>query len=332
VIVRDGTVREVPIFQQPIRSILSFIYMLADAQYVGARFNRKRPRNDEVGTAIITRMSYVAWLFVKCSREIGADIDDALSVVNKPFKADIDQLLGYANFCEIMPLVWRGFFSVQRKRFGFTLSHPSDDFVRHEEKDILMSEMVLPHDFAPPPYPIENCKKMIKAWPNIPGDALIAVLKEAYDHYNQNVFELPLLSDEAFEEGFEFSLADFRHIRSALIAYADFCLGMADAAELVSGSSVTRPRQQMLQKEVREWVSSLLDRNHIIGVAAGLSGVEPDIAERIVDIFTINLDNFKGTDAGEGFFPPFLRLENALLFSPHAVKKCCPKETSFTRW
>ena len=72
------------------------------------------------------------------------------------------------------------------------------------------------------------------------------------------------------------------------MAYADFCLGMADAAELLSGRAFTRPRRQMLQREVREWASPLLNRNHIIGVAAGLSGVEPDTAERIVDIFTID--------------------------------------------
>lgn len=321
----DLRVRKLSIFRQTLRSILSLIYLSADAQYVGARFSRKRPRNDEVGTAMITRMSYVVGLFGKCSREVGTDIDDALSVVDERFKTDVDQLLGYAHFCEIMPLVRRGFFSVQRQPSVFALSHPGKEFVKHEENDILMSEMVLPHDLAPPPYQIENCKRMIKSWPNIPGDTLIAVLKGAYDHYKQNIFELPLLSDEGFEEGFGFSRADFIDIRAALMAYADFCLGMADAAELLSGRAFTRPRRQMLQREVREWASPLLNRNHIIGLAAGLSGVVPDTAERIVDIFTIALDKLEGTNAGEGFFAPFLRLGDALLFSPHAVKRTMPE-------
>jgi hypothetical protein len=287
----DRRVRKIPIFGQPIRSVLSLIYLSADAQYVGGRFNRKFSRNDEVGTAMITRISYVAQLFGKCSRDIGSDIDDALSVVDEQFKSDIKQLLGYAHLCEIMPLVRRGFFSVQRQPSVFALNHPDVAFVRHEENDILMSEMVLPHDVAPRPYLIEDCKRMVKSWPNIPGDALIAVLKGAYDHYRQNTFELPLLSAEAFEEGFGFSRAEFIHIRAALMAYADFCLGMADAAELLSGRSFTRPRRQMLQREVREWVSPLLSRNHIIGVAAGLSGADPEKAERFVDLFTIALDN-----------------------------------------
>ena len=274
---------------------------------------------------MITRMSYVVRLFERCSRQTGADIDDALSVVDEQFKTDIDQLLGYAHFCEVMPLARRGFFSVERGPSVFVLSHPDEEFVKHEENDILMSEMVLPHDLAPPPYPIENCKRMIRAWPRIPGDALIEVLKGAHDHYIENVFELPLLSDEAFDEVFDFSRTDFIRIRAACMAYADFCLGMADAAELLSGRAFTRPRREMLQKEVREWAAPLLNRNHIIGTAAGLTGVKPDTAERIVDLFTLDLNNLDGSGAGEGFFPPFLRFGDALLFSPHAVKRTMPE-------
>lgn len=309
----------------PIRSILSLIYLSADGQYVGKRFNRRGPRNEEVGTAIIARMSYVARFFSKCRREVGADIDDALSVVNDQFKADIVQLLGYAHFCEIMPLVRRGFFSVERHPCGFVLRHPNEEFVKHEENDILMSEMALPHELAPPPYPIESCKRMIKAWPKIPGDALVGVLKGAYDHHIENVFEFPLLTDEAFQESFDFSRPDFIRMRAALMAYADFCLGMADAAEVLSERAFTCPKREILQREVREWAAPLLSRNHIIGLAAGLSAVELSTAERIIDLFTIDPDGVDGSGAGEGFFPPFLRLGDALLFSPHAIKRTMPE-------
>lgn len=246
--IADAEIAKLALWQQPIRSILSVIYLSADSKYVGGRFNRKGLRDDEIGTAIITRMSHVASHFGECSRESGVDIDDALSVLNQQFQADIEQLLGYAHFCEVMPLTRRGSFSVKREDSGFVLSHPDEEFVRHEENDIMMSEMVLPHDLAPPPYPIENCKLMMKAWPNVPASALIEVLKEAYDHYIENVFELPLLSDEAFDESFDFSRRDFISMRAALMAYADFCLGMADAAELLSSRACTRPRRERLQK------------------------------------------------------------------------------------
>jgi hypothetical protein len=321
----DSEMAKLALWSQPVRSILSVIYLSADGQYVGKRFSRSGRRDDEVGTATITRMSYVFQFFANCPRVIGADIDDALSVVDEKFGRDIEQLLAYAHFCEIMPLVRRGFLTVERQPSEFSLSHPSRDFVRHEENDILMSEMVLPHDLAPPPYPIENFKKMVKAWPKLPGDALIEVLKGAYDHYVENVFELQLLSDDAFKEGFDFSREDFICTRAALMAYADFCLGMADAAELLSARAYTRPRRLKLQREVREWVSPLHSRNHIIGITAGLSGVQPDTAERIMDAFTIDLDKLKATGAGEGFFPPFLRLGDALLFSPHALKRTMPE-------
>ncbi|MHA7777898.1 hypothetical protein [Roseibium sp. M-1] len=321
----DAEIAKLALWRQPIRTILSSIYLSADGHYIGGRFNRKGPRDDEVGTAIITRMSYVLELFATCSRAIGADLEDAMSVVDERFATEMAQVLGYAHFSEIMPLAWRGFFVVDHEPPAFIFRHPDDDFVRYEENDILMSEMVLPHDLTPPPYPIENCKKMNKAWPHLPGDSLIEVLKGALDHYLDNLFELPLLSDAAFAESFDFSRVDFVRTRAALMSYADFCLGMADAAEVHAARAVTRPRRSMLQKEVGEWVAPLLNRNHIIGTAAGLSGVDPDKTESIVDLFTLDLDNLKRSGFGEGFFPPFLRLENALLFSPHAVKRMMPE-------
>jgi len=321
----DIEIAKLSLWKQPIRSILSLIYLSADGQYVGTRFSRRGPKSAEVGTAMITRMSYIAHFFGKCPREVGANIDDALSVLNGQFKADIEHLLGYAHFCEIMPLVRRGFYSVESHPSGFVLKHPNEEFVKHEENDILMSEMTLPHDRTPPPYPIESCKRMIKAWPVIPGDTLIEVLKGAYDHYKENVFEIPLMSNEAFQEVFDFSRSDFIRMRAALMAYADFCLGMADAAEILSERAFTRPKCEMLQREVREWASPLLSRNHIIGLAAGLSSVETLVAERIVDHFTIVPDSVECSGAGEGFFPPFLRLGDALLFSPHAIKRTMPE-------
>lgn len=321
----DAEIAKLALWRQPIRTILSSIYLSADGHYVGGRFNRKGPRDDEVGTAIITRMSYVLEHFATSSRATGADLENAMSVVDDCFAAELSHVLGYAHFCEIMPLAWRGFFVVDHEPRAFIFRHPDGDFVRYEENDILMSEMVLPHDLAPPPYPIENCKKMIKAWPHLPGDSLIEVLKGALDHYLGNLFELPLLSDAAFAESFDFSRDDFVRLRAALMSYADFCLGMADAAEILSTRAFTRPRRERLQKEVGEWVAPLLNRNHIIGTAAGLSGVDPDKAESIVDLFTLDLDNLTHSGFGEGFFPPFLRLEDALLFSPHAVKRMMPE-------
>ncbi|RUV31613.1 hypothetical protein, partial [Mesorhizobium sp. M7A.F.Ca.MR.148.00.0.0] len=106
----DAAVAKLSLWQQPIRSILSALYLSADTKFVGGRFNRKVQRDDEVGTAMISRMSYVSGFFDKCPQLIGADIDDVLSVIDKVFLADMEELLGYAHFCEIMPLVHRGFF------------------------------------------------------------------------------------------------------------------------------------------------------------------------------------------------------------------------------
>ena len=321
----DGEVAKLSFWRLPIRSLLSAIYLSADSQYVGERFSRSGPRNDEVGTAILTRMSYVIGFFKTCTRDVGADIDNALSVFDQGLRAEFEHLLGYAHFCEVMPLVRRGFLTATTGSSGFALEHPNEQFMRHEEIDILMSEMALAHDLVPPPYPIERYERMVKAWPTIPADDLVTVLKEAHEHYLANVFELPLLSDAAFSKSFDFTRADFVRVRAALMAYADFCLGMADAAERLAARAVTRPRRLTLEREVREWAAPLLNRNHIIGLAAGVAAVDLDVAERIVNIFSLDFNNLEKSGGGEGFFPPFLILDNFLLFSPHAVKRMMPE-------
>lgn len=322
----DAAIAKLAVWQLPIRSLLSLLYLSADSQYVGRRFSRRKSqRNEDVGTAIITRMSYVMNFLVQGSRQIGANIDDALSVFDAGLQDDIKDLLGYAHFCEVMPLARRGFFTVEHSSAGFRLKHPNQQFATHEETDVLLSELVLAHDLAPPPHPIEACKRIVKTWPTVPGDDLAAVLQGAYRHYLDNLFELELLSSDGFSESFGFERAEFVRVRAALMAYADFCLGMADAAERLALSAFTRPRRKALQREVREWAAPLLNRNHIVGLAAGIAGVGPDIADRIVTRFTLNPDNLTASGGGEGFFPPFLILGDALLFSPHGVKRMMPE-------
>ncbi|NBU58718.1 MAG: hypothetical protein EBS23_02855 [Betaproteobacteria bacterium] len=322
----DAAMAKLPLWQLPIRSLLSLLYLSADSQYVGERFRRRKSqRNEDVGTAIISRMSYVMNFLVQGSRQIGADVDDALSVFDASLQDDVKDLLGYAHFCEVMPLARRGFFTVEHGPAGFSLKHPHQQFATHEETDVLLSELVLARDLAPPPHPIDACKRIVKTWPTVPGDDLVTVLQGAYNHYLANVFELELLSAEGFRESFGFSRGDFVQVRAALMAYADFCLGMADAAEHLALSAFTRPRRQALEREVREWAAPLLNRNHIVGLAAGIAGVDPDIADRIVTHFTLNPDNTAASGGGEGFFPPFLILGDALLFSPHGVKRMMPE-------
>lgn len=328
----DEEVAKLSIWKLPIRSILSLIYLGADEQYSGRRFGRKGgAKNEAVGNVMTERMSYVARFLENSPRDIGSDVDDALSVVDIQTMNDLVQVLGYSHFCEIMPLVHRGFFTVKATEVGFALEHPSERFREHEEKDTLMSEMVLPHNTQRPPYRLASCIKMIKTWPLIPAEELIGTLKTAFDHYCADVVEFQLLSDAAYQEGFGFSRTEFVRVRASLMAYSDFCLGMADAAELLSSRAFTRPRREHLQRVAREWVAPCLSRAHIIGTAAALADVSVETTEGIIEFFTINPGVIESSGVGEGFFPPFLRLGDSLLFSPHGVKRLMPERNLLYR-
>jgi hypothetical protein len=188
-----------------------------------------------------------------------------------------------------------------------------------------MMELVLAFDTHAPPYPSAVFDRMLKNWPRLLANDVINTLKLSFDHYLEAVQELPLLTEAAYEAGFGFSRVEFLRVRAGLMAYADFCLGMADAAERLSARASTRSKCEALQRECREWVAPLLEENHVLGLAAAIADVDTQIARRVASYFLLDATSFDHTTAGEGYLPPFLRIHKWLLFCPYALKIMMPE-------
>ncbi len=64
----------------------------------------------------------------------------------------------------------------------------------------------------------------------------------------------------------------------------------------------------------------MLSENFVFGTATGLGGVDVAAFNRISPFFTIDAHAERFQQAGDGFWPPFLRFDRAVLFSPHALR------------
>ena len=181
-------------------------------------------------------------------------------------------------------------------------------------------EVSLPVEQEFPPNPTLTCMRLMMEWPYLPNKEFQKVLEESYDHYIANLVERPLLSDEGFRAGFEFARSDFIRIRAALLAYSNFCLGMSDASEFVSQLENKGASSDEYERELLEWIAPLLNRDHIMDIVVVLTEAKKETVSQVLDLFIINLDALEHAAAGEGFFPPFLKLGDAVLFSPRAVK------------
>lgn len=111
----DAIFKELPIWQLPVRPILTALHLAVDGLFNGSRLDDSvRPR-PEAGAALGGRLSYIVPQLLKCEPEpTGLNDADALRVVS-----DIDPdglnryvLITYGHFCELMPEVHRGYYAV----------------------------------------------------------------------------------------------------------------------------------------------------------------------------------------------------------------------------
>lgn len=321
----DQEIAKLDLWKLPLRTVLTMLLMAADGQFIGGRLERRREPEPEKGTAIISRISYVLPYLRNCTPEIGYDLADAIEVARPDHFRQINLVLAYAHFCEVMPQVHKGTLSVSQADLGFKLTIPSHEFAEIEELDVILSELALPHFRGIPFHLFNECLDMVKAWPHLRVDDFLKAVKPAYEHHVSNVLETSLLTAAAYEGALGFTRDQFVRTRAALLAYADFCLGMAGAAEALSNHAYTNARKTKMAQECLEWVVPLILSNHLLGVVAGLTGVHPSAVEKIVERFTVDIWNKSPQPGGEGFTPPFFRFQDSLLFSPHTVRYMMPE-------
>jgi len=223
-----------------------------------------------------------------------------------------------------MPEVRSGYYKVKVDTAGFTLQHPSRIFSQAEERDILLTEMSLAFDTHRPPIPVAAFDRMIIDWPTLNNADFIQVLRGSADHYLSVFREPALLPEDAYKTGFAFSRVEFQQVRAALMALADYCLGMASAAER-QWQSASLTKRNHWERECKEWTAPLLSKNFILGTTQALAGIDAKVLDLVMDYFTMDAEQGDFQNAGDGYLPPFIALGSSFIFSPYALKTMLPE-------
>lgn len=312
----DAALAGLPIAALPARTVLT--YLLTSIFYflhVDAKTYWK------AGDTLTYRVSYLLpWLL---GRNPGSP-DGGPAARMKEFRdadptgADAKNLVSYAHFCEITPDVHRRRLDVELIPNGYRLVHPSAEFALAEATDIIVSELALNH-FAHTKkrLPDREIFALARTAPRLDDTLLARVLKRREAFYRARVREAPLVDDAAMIEVFGFGRHRFSQIQAAIFAIADVFIQLATALWAKSTGYGQTPSEEAV-----EWAVPCWTYEGFLEKIAGLCDASRAEIERFVERFTFDFKlPFEEMRGGEGFTPPFFRLENAILFSPDLIMR-----------
>jgi hypothetical protein len=323
----DDRIRSLPIWKLPIRAVLTAVHAVIDNLFNGSRNNQEVSPRPEAGASAGGRLSYLVPLLLTCPSEpIGANGADALAAVQE---VDTDgaqrkALLTYGHFSEVMPEVHRGYYSVQGDATtGFTLKHATQNFAEYEVQDIVLNEISLSFVAASPSMDKSLFDQQAKTAPKSDLGLESQILTSVYEYYRTRLSEPPILTEAGYVQATGASRDEFERFRAALFAIADYCKGIAEA--------LTRRLQQegfpdTVWEELLEWLSVNWTESFFVGRLKVMTGLEFDLLNRLLSTFSLDFRATKKLkhQAGDGFFPPLAKLEEAYLFNPDLLKVFLP--------
>lgn len=314
----DKAIAGLPLLQLPARAVHAglhyTLFTVLRARALGL------PPPSGIGETIMARLSYTLPLLRGLQAEpYGESARDAIGAFleTDPGHVELGQLLTYSHFAELMPEVHRGYYRVGATASGFRLTHPSPEFAEAQARDILLSELAIPFDLQPQDARDPEVIQLARGAPVFDPALFQAILTRKANRYLAGVAEARLVTDDALKTVFGFDQATFFRIRAAVFGLATLADDIAtvlahDSARATDGAGVS--------DETLEWLSVNFDSSFVVQLVAEASGVPVTDVERFISFFSIDYRQSPAVDqAGDGFFPPFARFENALLFSPALV-------------
>jgi hypothetical protein len=307
----DSKIATLPILALPIRPVLLAFHLALHSLFHGGA-PASKGKNSLGGYSLAGRLGYLAALLAKCPAEpTGASAAEAFAAY-----ADVDPdlsqtflLSGYAHFCEIMPEVHRGYFSVGILNDGaFQLTHASAQFAESEAVDILLSELAIPTVSAPPPIEANAIDALAATMPRVDQTEHNRILGAYMHHFHKHVLEEHVMGEEGLRLVLGVSADEFARFRAVLMGLAQFATDVAIA--LKGRIAAGRGDADALQAEFLEWISIYWTESFVMTLARGMTGIDAAVAERLFEFFSLD---FRKTPpgvahAGDGFFPPLARL------------------------
>jgi len=298
----DQHVESLPIWQLPIRCVLLSLHMAIHSFFA---------KGGTTGFNAASRASALLPLLARCPAEpIGENALNAFNAYQEadPAAANMIMALNYGHFCQIMPEVHRGYYDANLASDNhFVLTHLTPAFAATEAKDILLSELAIPHLAARRPDVRREIEELAATMPQA-DLRLVARVQGTYVHFYLNhLVEPPLVTDAAMQAAAGVSSAEFARFQAILFALSDFANDLANALEpQVRAAEPGDP----IEAEWLEWISVFWQEEFLLHQFRELAGISEGAARRLMAIFGVDFRVQPPTveHGGDGFFPPLALL------------------------
>ncbi len=310
----DEKIKKSKVLQLPLRSVLAALYGIVDSLM---QSHNKKFDGREKGEALLRRLSYLIPIFENCTLDIGESAKDCLSVFQEDHLKDLEELVSYAHFCELMPEVHREYYDVCKTLDGFLLKHISSDFCCSEEKDIILTELSLSLILG---FSSTQYEEVFDNPFYLELGSMIFRLKQNYDYYVSNVIETPLIESDMLYPSLGFSWEDFCKVRSILLAFSDYCVSRANTLFSLIKEEKNMIKKQELEKEYLEWGLVSFKENFFMGILIAITNIKEEKIKKILNYFSLDLDVKNFSAFGDGFSPSLIKYTDFFLFSPHALR------------
>lgn len=276
-----------------------------------------------------SRLAYIYPLIAEKAAKAVPDltVNSITGNVNAEATNDIKFLNAYAHLSLLMPQIHRGLFRLS----GLTnqlhldyLDQAAEDAEIHDRMLALISTpMVISYEGADE-FNTYLREKVRRGITSLYGEDFARV-QHIKDFYERTTFSIKPLSDAAFEEVFGLTYEQFNSFAATVRAFAELFIGLGRAHYDQIEPQVPKETDDHHMGEYMEWTSCCLNKDTLRWYLhmSGLSAAQfKNLMGYYLNIYSdTTQDGYiaKG-HCGDGCFPPFVWMDDQILFSPHATK------------
>ena len=298
----DSEVAQLAIWKLPVRAILTAMH---HSLYTFFQTDREK------AITIAGRMSHLVQLLAKCPAEpTGASAIDAFGgyIEVDPKLEQLMLAINYGHFSEVMPQVHRGYYSVTKiDEKQFRLDHASMELANDEARDIVLSELAMPHLAVSPPNVQSEIQQLALTAPKVDLSLMSQVLGSYIDHYLKHIVEPSLLPDATLLDAFGIDNAELARFTALLLAIASYAIDLSRAIEPRARAEANQGSE--VEAEWLEWISVCWKEGFLRHFFNAVTTDSSKI-DALLLIFALDFRaNPPKTDhGGEGYFPPLTLL------------------------
>lgn len=321
----DHQIPNLALLSLPLRGVLTFLYGQIDCLFNGNRLEDEPQRRPLVGQCLASRLSYLIPFILKCPTEPsqGSSFDALSGMHSAEIQEEFKLFMSYGHLCELMPEVHRNYYEVSGTDEHFYLSHRNELFCQSYVKDMILTELARPflsirewNDEIVFDSQVEKFRAAQR--PVYDPQLMNVILAKYYVHHLTYTFEHPIISNEGFMAAVGTTFEEFCGFRAAWNSIADYCLGMAAALCRMIRKFPNEGR--MLEGEFHAWIAAMLKETFLREFITTMSSLTNEKFDALLTIFSIGPDESEAVQAGDGFFPPILRLNGFYLFNPNVLQ------------